>query len=343
MQTFIPPRTEVVGLEQKVAFLSDPCSYPLRPDRVETVESHMSWIFLAGDEVYKLKKPVRMPFLDFRLLKDRERNCRIEVTLNQRLAPDVYRGVEALVQTPKGSLQIGGPGEAVDWLVHMRRLPAERMLDYLVSRRQATEADVRPAAVLLANFYRDSVPLHYDPGRYLQRFHDLVEENHRVLTEPAYSLPLEQCERLRSGQLAFLAEHEVSLRRRADHVVEAHGDLRPEHICLIQPPVVYDCLEFNREFRLMDPLDDLAFLTVECDVTGAAGIGRLFLQTYRNTVADETPPGVVAFYQCVRACVKAKLAVWHLRDDPQQLRSNWVGRAMRYLDRADFYLHRMRV
>lgn len=111
-----------VSTAEKVAFLRTPAAYPTHPRRVDVIETHMSWVFLAGDRVYKLKKPVHYPFLDFRTLASREFHCREEVRLNRRLAPHVYLGVVPLTQDHGGALALGGGGEVVDWLVEMRRL-----------------------------------------------------------------------------------------------------------------------------------------------------------------------------------------------------------------------------
>ena len=108
-------------LAEKVAFLSQPTAYPRPVSEVIRRETHMSWVFLAGDKVYKLKKPVRFPYLDFSTLGRREAACRAELDLNRRLAPDVYLDVVPLVAAPRG-LSIGAPGEVADWLVVMRRL-----------------------------------------------------------------------------------------------------------------------------------------------------------------------------------------------------------------------------
>ena len=127
---------------QKLRFLSDPSAYPHAPSTVTVVETHMSYVFLAGDKAYKLKKPVRYPFLDFSTLDARERNCREEARLNRRLAADVYLGVLPLTFDGARVFALGGDGAVVDWLVEMRRLPQEAMLDRLISDGRLTEARI---------------------------------------------------------------------------------------------------------------------------------------------------------------------------------------------------------
>ena len=151
-----PPKSRrfPVSIAEKVAFLRGPQAYPARPRRVDVVETHMSWVFLAGEFVYKLRKPVRHAFLDFSTLAARRLDCRREVRLNRRLAPDVYRSIIPLVQRRDGCLGLDQSGRVVDWLVEMRHLPADRMLDALIRTGSLTRADVESLARILTTFYR---------------------------------------------------------------------------------------------------------------------------------------------------------------------------------------------
>jgi aminoglycoside phosphotransferase family enzyme len=126
-----------LALAAKVDFLSRPDAYDPRPAGVVRRETHMSWVFLAGNEVYKLKKPVRFPYLDFSTLARREAACRAELRLNRRLAPDVYLGVLPLVERA-GALLIDGEGAPVDWLVKMKRLDERFMLDGILANGTLT-------------------------------------------------------------------------------------------------------------------------------------------------------------------------------------------------------------
>src|SRR5215510_163169 len=134
----VPSSAREVSLEEKVAFLSRTATYASPVCLIPRLETHMSWIFLTGEEVYKLKKPLRFPYLDFSTLARREAACRAELTLNHRLAPDVYKAVTPILCSSRG-LAIGGPGDIVDWLVVMRRLDQRQTLEYaLQTGRLAT-------------------------------------------------------------------------------------------------------------------------------------------------------------------------------------------------------------
>lgn len=324
------------GLEGKVRFLEGPEAYPEQPVRVETVETHMAWVFLTERFAYKLKKPVRYDYLDFSTLEARRLDGLEEVRLNRRLADGVYLGIVPLTREggPEGPLALDGEGEVVDWLVKMRRLPSERMLDRAVREGTATEADVRRAASLLAVFYRDAPPMETTPAEYRSRFRRDLEEIRRELSLGEFNLGADRVDRAVEPLLRFVDERGPVLDRRveAERIVEAHGDLRPEHICLTPEPVVIDCLEFNREFRLLDPADELAFLSLECDRLGARWVGQRFLDAYRDATGDRPPAELLRFYEGFRAGLRAKLAAWHVRDDARRNGAEWLAEAAEYLD-----------
>jgi uncharacterized protein len=151
-----------VGIEDKVHFLSDPAAYGLAGVTVEVIETHMSWVFLAGEHAYKMKKPVRYPFLDFSTLSAREANCKAELALNGRLASGVYLRVAALTMESAGALALDGEGVVVEWVVVMRRLPKQRMLDGLLSAGAIKATDVDRLADVL---------VHSTGEARIQRFH----------------------------------------------------------------------------------------------------------------------------------------------------------------------------
>ncbi len=132
------------GLGAKVAFLSRPGSYPEPTARVDTIETHMSWVFLTDRQAWKLKKPVRTTWLDFTTAAARRRNCEAELRLNRRLATDVYLEIVPLALDDGGRLRLGDGGGVIDWLVRMRRLPAARMLDRLIARGEAHDGGHPP-------------------------------------------------------------------------------------------------------------------------------------------------------------------------------------------------------
>ena len=166
-----------------------------------------------------------------------------------------------------------------------------------------------------------------------------MEEDHAALMEPTWQLSLPRLVALHDAQrraldrLAAQIDARVAQRR----IVEGHGDLRPEHVCLLDPPVIIDCLEFNRSLRILDAADELAYLALECDSLGAPWIGPLVFDTYAAESGDRPPPQLIGFYKAHRALLRAKLAVWHLRDQPQSTHARWRQRTLVYLALAERY------
>lgn len=324
-------------LARKIAYLRRAETYPGSARRVEVIETHISWVFLVGEHVYKLKKPVRHSYLDFRTLDARHHDCLEEVRLNRRLARDIYLGIVPLVERQDDGLAVNEKGCVVDWLVHMKRLPRELMLDALIRAGALRAEALKPIAGLLGEFYQRLAPAEITAEEFRRRFADDIAENRRELTNPFYSLPLKQAVAVCDAQQRFVEKHAALLEQRVaeGRVIEGHGDLRPEHVCLTEPPVVIDCLEFNRGFRILDAVDELAFLSMECERLGAGWVGKELHSSYRRITGDCPPPELLHFYASFRAALRAKIAVWHNLDDGATETGKWIRRAQDYLALAE--------
>lgn len=297
----------------------------------------MSWVFLLDERVYKLKKPVRYDFLDFSTLDARERNCREEVRLNRRLAEIVYLGVLPLTLDNKGELAIGGEGPPVDWLVLMRRLPLDRMLDQAIERRTVSRDEIISVADRLSDFYRHAQPAELTPEAYVAHFIREQAQTRKVLTDRTFDLDGARLEKILGGIEDILSAQPELLKARVKggRIIEGHGDLRPEHVCLNTPPVIIDCLEFNREFRLVDPADELTFLGLECERLGAGWIGPALLNRYTERLGDTPSARLIAFYRSYRACLRARLSLVHILEHDPRKREQWLPMARHYLELAD--------
>lgn len=326
--------------DTKLAFLSRPQSYCDESRTVECIETHMAWVFLTERHAFKMRKPVRYEFLDFSTVEARRRDCELEIELNKRLAADVYLDIVPLCADSGGKLHLGGDGEVLDWLVKMRRLPRERMLDWQLEHGSPTAEELRPAAELLSEFYRKADALEDESRAYPDDLRKTIRDNRVALRAPEYALSLDTIEEITRAQTTFLDTWSelVGQRVREGRIIEGHGDLRPEHISLSDPPVVIDCLEFNRQFRIVDPIDELAFLTVECGVLGQTWAGEHFLHVYSEVTGDEPAMQLFDFYKSMRALLRAKLSAWHLRDSEVRDGDKWLARAERYLSLASAFI-----
>jgi aminoglycoside phosphotransferase family enzyme len=329
------------ALAAKIAFLSDPLAHADGAGDIVCIETHMSWVFLTQRYAYKLKKPVRTQYVDLREVAARARNCAEEVRLNRRLSSNVYLGAVPLVRSAAGRLTFMPEGEVVDWLVKMRRLPSERMLDRLLLAGLVRRADIEALVERLTDFYRNSPPAVIAPDAYCRELADHIHAYRRHLSGPAHGLSVELVLRICDRQLAFLAHAApFDARVSAGRIVEGHGDLRPEHICLEAQPQIIDCLEFSRSLRTLDVIDELGFLALECERLGAPDIGRQIVDAFRERSGDAAPDALVAFYQSYRACVRAMLAIQHAQELPAQDPVKWRARAAQYLDLAEAHVAR---
>lgn len=347
-----PPST--IGDLQKLDFLARfACG---EGTAAEVIETHMSWVFLCRARVLKLKKPVRYDFLDFSTVAAREFNCREEVRLNRRLAPDVYLGVAPLLACADDGLRIGaldpmtggGMGRdtaracvAIDWLVCMNRLPAESMLDRRIAAGTVTRADIDRLADRLALFYRTVPSVALDGAAYLARQAHAQRVNRAVLLDARFAdaaseRALDRFERALQAHDALLAA-----RARDGRMRDGHGDLRPEHVALDTVPVVIDCLEFNRTLREVDPFDELAFLGLECRLLGAPWIGERLIERVAAALDDRPPDAVLALYTAGRALLRARLAAAHLLEADARTPQRWLPQARRYVALANETLDRL--
>lgn len=325
-----------VSIDSKVAALSRVEAYPGRPHAVEVIETHMSWVFLAGSMAYKLKKPVRYGRLDFRAVEARRFYCMEELRLNRALAESVYLDVVALRADPAGTLRVGGDGAIVDWLVRMQRLAPHLMLDRMLEDSTAGAEHLRGVAARLAGFYRSLPPAAVEGGEYLGRLAAEIDECERELCDPLFDLEVEPVRSLCARLRAVLAHRPELFEARvaAGRIVEGHGDLRPEHIYLGTPPAIIDRLEFSVELRTLDTVDELGFLALECERLGSPQLGPVLLDTYRELTGDTAGEPLIHFYQSLRACVRAKVTIWHLREARYRDSAKWPARARQYLGLA---------
>ena len=295
----------------------------------------MSWVFLVDEQVYKLKKPVRYPFLDFRTIEAREANCRKEVRLNRRLAPDVYLGIVALNIGADGKFAIDGDGEIVDWLVRMRRLPAERMLDRSISEGTVEEMQVDAVARQLNEFYRRAAAEDMDGAEYARQFDHEHAITRDVLTNRGFDLDRSSVDQV-LGSIEKQLDSSCFVAKRAEQgkIVEGHGDLRPEHICLLNPPAIIDCLEFSRHLRLVDPVDELVFLWLECERLGAGWVGERIFDSCAGCLEEEPPDELISFYWAYRGCLRARLSLVHLLEGDTRKPLKWLPQAHHYIELA---------
>ena len=306
------------GLPPLVEAMLRPEFYPESPAHVEFKQTHISYVFIAGDFVYKIKKPVHFSFLDCSKLADRLRYCRDEVRLNARLSPRVYLGVFAILKR-EDSFVLGPEvtaeyPEAVEYAVKMRRLPEDRMLDAMLAAGKVDSDTIKAVAARIAQFHAGAASNHaWIHGSAAAIWRGVVEDIGQNETFIGNTLRQFQFIAIDSFCRAFITAHWRALNNRAldGRVREGHGDLRAEHVCLLNNEKneidVIDCVEFSERLRYGDVASEIAFLTMDLDRLGAPGLADDLVETYAETTGDEDLAVFVPFYKCYRACVRGKV------------------------------------
>ena len=296
--------------------LSDPAAYPGSVRAVDVRHTHISVVFLTEQDVYKIKKPVNLGFLDFSTLEKRRHYCEEEVRLNRRLAPAVYRGVVPLTRMG-GRIQVAGSGEVVEWAVHMERLPEQATLLHRLQGNLISSDLVVSLARKLAQFHAhaDSSAAIATHGRFEMVAHNARENFAQVRPHVGTSLSQAVFDRLQARTEAALIQLRPLCEARAARGVprDTHGDLHLDHVYLFperQPPddlVIIDCIEFNERFRYADPMADMAFLVMDLKFHGRGDLARDFAAAYFEASGDTEGRALLPFYTAYRAAIRGKV------------------------------------
>lgn len=330
------------ALAGKVRFLSRVQSYASATGGVIARETHMSWVFMVGDRVYKLKKPVHFSYLDFSTLERRAAACRAEYVLNRRLAPNVYLDVVPLTATSTG-YAIAGDDAIVDWLVVMRRLNENETLETALSERSVTLIQVDRLAATLSAFYLHAPRISISPDAHQAFLSDALARDLGVLLDRRFGLRQGQIDCIARVQRRFIKERWRTLADRIHgrHIVDAHGDLRPEHIWLSNSCPIIDCLEFDARLRAVDALDEIAFLHLECERLGGRWVGERVRKRLSRVLNDDAESGLFLFYRTRRAILRARLSIAHLADPKPRTPEKWPRIAHAYLRLASVDARRL--
>jgi len=307
-------------------------AYPHDPDAgtgIERIQTHLSWVYLTAERVYKFRKDVDVGFVDFSTRASRRRDCLDEVRLNRRLAPDVYLGV-AEARIVDGALRVGevgeefsGPeGEDAEPCVVMRRLPDGRDALSLLDRGDLTPGQIDVLAARIARFHGEHALVQaIDDEAWARRICGPVHDNFEALSAfPEAIVPRAALARMQRRNAAFEQTRLPRLlsRVRSGHAVDGHGDLHLQHVWYeagSAEPRIIDCLEFDEELRQFDTACDVAFLAMDLRYRGRAGWAERLLRRYARDADDFGLYAVVDYYAAYRAAVRAKVAAIASQDE----------------------------
>jgi aminoglycoside phosphotransferase family enzyme len=326
--------------------LLDPKMYPDHPRAIKFIETHISLLFLTGNYVYKVKKPVDFGFLDFTTLEKRKFFCEQEVKLNRRLSPTIYLGVVRITREGNGIL-LGGRGELVEYAVKMIQIPEEFLMDKLLEKKQVTPKMIEAVSDKLVKFYfsaetNDLIKSFGKPDRVKQDTDENFEQTERYV-EVTIRREVYGEIKDKTNEFFRMKKRIFAQRIATDRIRDCHGDLRLEHIFWGDEISIFDCIEFNERFRYTDVAADIAFLAMDLDYHGRQDLSEHLIRTFIGESGDQGLKEVLDFYKCYRAYVRGKVESFRLDDPhiPEEGKKEALKRAQKYFDLAHRYAMRL--
>jgi len=328
---------------QWIRGLFDPDAYPHAVGQIQLIETHISWVFLTGEYVYKIKKPVDLGFLDFSSLERRKFFCEEELRLNQRTSEAFYLGIVP-IGLSAGRPVIGGQ-PAVEYAVRMRQFPPDARLDRQLTAGKVSTADMQHLAMQLADFYRRApVATEYDPKLAAEKAGAPALDNfghiHGDHISTASRQRIEMVEAWTRSQAAAL-KTVFEQRAAGGFVRECHGDLHLANLFAWRGRIYpYDCLEFNPDLRWIDQASDIAFLVMDLMARGRTDLAYIFLNGWLEESGDYQGLSVLPFYLVYRSMVRLKVAAIQTRLLHEDAQGEHAIKARLYLDLARHLMER---
>ena len=304
--------------KQVVDALLTPEAYPHDTSgKIELIQTHISFVFITKNYVYKVKKAVNFGFLDFSTLEKRRLFCEKELELNRRLCPEIY--LEVVPINKSNTIKIKGSGETVEYALKMKRLPQERIMTELLKENKVNKKTIDKIAGIVAQFHSKA-----QTNSEISKFGSLKiiktnwDENFSQTTKYLnQTIPQKEFQFIQTKINAFLAKNEVLFESRmADkRIRDCHGDLHSGNIFITDKICIFDAIEFNDRFRYSDVAADVAFLAMDLDSQQRPDLANYFIEKYLIYSKDQKIAPLLPFYKCYRAYVRGKVISFRL-DDP---------------------------
>ncbi|MCY1356856.1 hypothetical protein D9M69_433210 [compost metagenome] len=325
-----------------IAALQNPALYPHPVEASQVIETHISWVLLTGPFAYKIKKPVNFGFLDFTGLDARQHFCNEELRLNQRLTDGLYLEVLPITGSAEAP-RLGGDGPAIEYALKMRQFPQSQLLSAVQARGELSAAHIDALARQIADFHArtPAVPSEHPlcaPQAIVAPMRQNFEQIRPLLDDPA---DLRQLDALEAWTEANIQRLEPLLATRAANgaIRECHGDLHLGNATLLDGQVVlFDCIEFNEPFRLIDIASDAAFLAMDLEDRGLKPLARRFVSAWLEHSGDYAALELLNLYKAYRALVRAKVSLFRLgQEEDAEQRAAILGQYRRYAALAESY------
>jgi len=322
--------------------LRQPDIYDHPVDVIQLVQTHISFVLLAGDFVYKFKKPVDFGFLDFSTLEKRKYCCEQELLLNRRLCPDIYLGLVTITRQGDG-FAFNGRGEVVEYGVKMKRMPEEKMMVNLIKQGKVGRTQIDSLVDKLVPFYQQAA--HNEEidgyGRAASVAVNVLENFDQTRTFIGGGAISQDCfDRISTWSSDFLSREDLfTARVQAGYIRDCHGDLYSANICLADKVYIYDCIEFNRRFRYCDVASDIAFLAMDLDFHGLQDLSTYCIKQFCERSGDADLQIMLNFYKCYRAYVRGKIGLFTASDPAVDgdVKKNCIEAAGKYFALAEGY------
>jgi aminoglycoside phosphotransferase family enzyme len=318
-------------------------SFPGSSKKTEMVETHISWIILTEDFAYKIKRPVKLSFLDFSTLDNRKHFCEEELRLNSRIEPEMY--LDVLPVTKKLEITENAQDEeVVDYALRMKRMDNAKEMDRLLADDKVTTDDIEKLARKIAHFHKNTrvIKNAFRTLKFHEEFADIanqidfISEKLGDEAKQKVSMCIEYSRNYLNKIRSFSNERVISGFQR-----DCHGDLNASNIFLYSEPVIFDCIEFSSELRQIDVLNDIAFLCVDLDFYGREDLSRLFYQKYRKYFGlrnSEEEIQLFQYYKSYRANVRAKVTLINIQKQNDTDNTGKLDDAKKYIDLMTGYM-----
>ena len=308
------------------------------------VETHISYVILGSRFAYKFKKEIKYSFLDFSTLKNRKYFCEREVMLNNRISKGVYLDVVPVRKAGKEMYVDGQAGKIIDYAVKMKRLKDDRQMHLMLKNNQVNSKHMKALAVLIRDFHEraEVIRTRFNPDHFASRFNDLLSVS-GFIKSTLGSSQVKLMEKSVKSSNKFLLEHKDLFKKRIEegYIKDCHGDLHSRNIFLYAKPIVFDCLEFNDEYRQIDILDEIAFFCMDLEAEGFYDLSNVFTLEYFKS--DKSQFGrkeqlLFTYYKCYRANVRAKVNALRAMKPGESLQKKYLQDAKKYLDLMESYI-----
>lgn len=308
--------------KEQIIKMKEECLFPDNCENSAFTETHISWVVLTDQYAFKVKRPVKLSFLDFSSTEKRKHYCLQELKLNKRLAPDMYLGVIPVTKSLIAE-ETNNNDDIIDYAVHMKRMDNDKEMHKLLENSKVTKTDMEKLAQKIAQFHKDTqiVKNAFNTSGMIDEFTDITniledDSENQLISSDHKKIVLRCIDKSKK----YLNENRSLFNERIINGFQrdCHGDLNATNIFLYDDPVIFDCIEFNDDFRYIDVLNEIAFLCVDLDFYGSQDLSRLFVKNYMQSfeMKDiDMPDPLFNFYKCYRANIRAKVTLLSLSED----------------------------